>query len=84
MMILARVAQQEHPHLVPGRTILVVGMDIIIMTTHEQPLQRHTSLFLFCSEVYSVLQNKLQCSFREIFKMYRFRKFSCQLYLDYT
>ena len=46
MMILARVAQQEHPHLVPGRTILVVGMDIIIMTTHEQPLQRHTSLFL--------------------------------------
>ena len=28
--------------------------------------------------------SKLQCSFREIFKMYRFRKFYCQLYLDYT
>ena len=26
---------------------------------------------------------KINC-FREFFKMYRFRKFLCQLYLDYT
>ena len=38
--------------------------------------------FLCTASEYSVLQNKLQCSFREC--MYRFRKFLCQLYLDYT